>query len=107
MIEIAAPHPKRTRRADRYDCVGISPEIKDRCDPSTSYEIPRQSDKASSTTDVIELDKEVNLFVTVFVERGSGKTGRFMSILRVSSFLKVFPFRLSYSTEMLSNRCSK
>ncbi|RCN24970.1 hypothetical protein ANCCAN_29321 [Ancylostoma caninum] len=88
VIQMPAPCPKRTRRADLYDYVGISP-VNAKAS-SASSAIPKPSDKSSSSTDIIELDKEVNLFVTVFIEQEKGKTGRFMSILRVSLYSKMF-----------------
>ncbi|KAL6730666.1 hypothetical protein Aduo_001621 [Ancylostoma duodenale] len=98
VIQIPAPCPKRTRRADLYDYVGISP---DKAKASTSFEKPKPSEKSSSSTDVIELDKEVNLFVTVFVEQEKGKTGRFMSILRDEPFDKLRP---AFAKELKCNQ---
>ncbi|EYC01787.1 hypothetical protein Y032_0104g3602 [Ancylostoma ceylanicum] len=99
VIQVPAPCPKRTRRADLYDYVGNCSDIANTS--SSSCEIPKPSDKSSSNTDVIELDKEVNLFVTVFVGQEKGKTGRFMSILRDEPFDKLRP---AFAKELKCNQ---
>ncbi|RCN25543.1 hypothetical protein ANCCAN_28744, partial [Ancylostoma caninum] len=99
VIQMPVPCPKRTRRADLYDYVGVSPDNAKAS--SASSEIPKPSDKSSSSTDIIELDKEVNLFVTVFVEQEKGKTGRFMSILRDEPFDKLRP---AFAKELKCNQ---
>ncbi|KAK6055228.1 hypothetical protein COOONC_07268 [Cooperia oncophora] len=53
-------------------------------------ELPSKSNVASEE-DIIDLDKEVDLFVTVNVDNEAGKPGRFMTIRRDEPFDKLRP----------------
>ncbi|KAK6729161.1 hypothetical protein RB195_006291 [Necator americanus] len=93
VIQVVAPCPKRTRRIRTYDRPGNTIDIDIVSDDATpsSVKTCKQSGETSATSDVIELDKEVNLFVTVFLDQDNGKTGRFMSILHDEPFDKLRP----------------
>ncbi|CAJ0594568.1 unnamed protein product [Cylicocyclus nassatus] len=86
-----APYPKRTKRVN---CSKDTQEIGSGNHGIASYfkEAPVAApDKSTDVYDLAELDKEVNLYVTVFVDKDVNRKGRFMTLLRDEPFDKLRP----------------
>ncbi|KHJ92745.1 hypothetical protein OESDEN_07360 [Oesophagostomum dentatum] len=92
-------YPKRPKRVVVEDFQDVCPDVSLECASSSRRESLKANTSISS--EIIELDREVNLFVNVFVDKEKGKNGRFMTLLRDEPFDKL---RLEFAKELKCNQ---